>query len=308
MPAGSDAAALDTFDGMIDWPRLDAWMETRAEVPGSGPVTGVRKLAGGVANNVFLLERGGAAIVLRRPPKHLRPNSNETMLREARMLRALEGSGVPHPRVYAACDDEGVTGACFYLMEALEGFAQSGELPGNYATDPAWRRAMGEELVRAAVALGKLDYGAAGLADFGKPENWHARQVERWRSQLEGYAANTGYDPGELPHVEEVGRWLTDNLPADRRIGLVHGDLQFPNVMFSLRAPRISGVIDWELASLGDPLLDLGWILSSWYEDGDPEGKSPMVRPWDGFLSRAGLVELYGELSGRDMRDRKSVV
>src|SRR3546814_1302136 len=95
--------------------------------------------------------------------------------------------------------------------------------------------------------------------------------------------------------------WLNDELPDNRRIGIVHGDLQFPNVMFSLQAPRISGVVDWELASLGDPLLDLGWILSSWSEAGDPDGKNPMVRPWDGFLTRAELVRLYGELSGRDM-------
>ena len=108
------------------------------------------------------------------------------------------------------------------------------------------------------------------------------------------------YD-GALPHVDAVGRWLTDNLPADRRIGIVHGDLQFPNVMFSMHAPRISGVVDWELASLGDPLLDLGWILSSWWEEGDPEGKNPLVKPWDGFLSRAELVRRYGEISGRNM-------
>ena len=292
--------ALDDFGGQIDWPRLNPWIAAQ-DVPGSGPVTAVHKLAGGLQNSVFLISRGGEDLILRRPGKHLKPKSNETMLREARVLMALEGSAVPHPRVLATCADPEVIGACFYLMEPLEGFARSGELPGQYGTDAGWRRAMGEELVKAAAALGVVDHVAAGLADLGKPDQWHERQVERWRSQLEGYAATPGYDPGELPHVDAVGRWLGDNLPSDRRIGLVHGDMQFPNVMFSLKTPRISGVLDWELVSLGDPLLDLGWILSSWSEAGDPEGKAPMVRPWDGFLSRRELVELYGSLSGRNM-------
>lgn len=300
MSTDSNDIVLDDFGGLINWPRLNDWIAVH-DVPGSGPVTAVHRLAGGLANNVFLLNRGGEEIILRRPGTHLKANSNATMVREARVLKALTGSDVPHPRCFALCEDDSVIGAAFYLMQPLEGFAKSGDLPGQYATDASWRRAMGEELVTAAVALGKVDHAAVGLADLGKPDNWHERQVARWLSQLEGYAATPGYDPAELPYVDEVGRWLTDNLPSDRRIGIVHGDMQFPNVMFSLRAPRISGVIDWELASLGDPLLDLGWILSSWWEDGDPEGKGPMVTPWDGFLPRAELVRLYGAQSGRDM-------
>jgi len=290
------------IEGLIDRGRLNDWIAGR-DLPGSGPVTGFTKLKGGLQNAVFLVERDGGSFVLRRPPARLRDGHNATMLREARVLTALAGSAVPHPSVYAVCDDPAIIGACFYLMEPIEGFARSGELPGNYATDASWRRAMGDELVRAAAALGAVDHQAVSLADLGKPENWHARQVERWRSQLEGYATATpGYDPRALPHFDEVGRWLSDNLPEDRRIGIVHGDLQFPNVMFSLAAPRIAAVLDWELASLGDPMLDLGWILSSWFEEGDPEGKSPMVKPWDGFLPRAELIALYGERSGRDMR------
>ena len=294
------SAMLDDFKGALDWPKLAIWIAEN-DLPGSGPVTAVEKLRGGLQNAVFKLERGGTSLILRRPPVKIRDGHNATMLREARILKALAGSGVPHPDVYAVCDDLSVTGACFYLMEPLEGFAKSGDLPEPYASDPSWRHAMGEELVKAAVALGTFDYQAAGLSDLGKPDNWHVRQVERWRSQLEGYAATPGYSPADLPFVDEVGRWLSDNLPANRHIGIVHGDLQFPNVMFSIKARKISGVLDWELASLGDPLLDLGWVLSSWYEEGDPEGKSPMVKPWDGFMTRKELVDLYGALSGRDM-------
>ncbi|HEX7854941.1 MAG TPA: phosphotransferase family protein [Sphingobium sp.] len=301
MPEQAGETTLDTFDGLIDWSRLNDWMTTKT-LPGSGPATGVRKLSGGLQNAIFLIERGSDRMVLRRPSRNGKPKGNETMLREARILTALEGSTVPHPQLYAACDDESIIGAAFYLMAPLEGIAKSGALEGDYATDPTWRRAMGEELVTAAVAMASLDYEAAGLGDLGKPDNWHARQVERWRSQLEGYAtAMPAYNPNDLPHFAEIGRWLSDNIPTDQRIGIVHGDFQFPNVMFSLKAPKISGVLDWELASLGDPLLDLGWVLSSWWEEGDPEGKGPMVQPWDGFLSRADLIDLYGALSGRDM-------
>ena len=291
---------IDDFGGLIDWPRLNAWIAGRP-VPGAGPVTAARKLAGGVQNNVFLLERGGESMVLRRPSRQLRAHSNETMLREARILDALAGSAVPHPAVYAVCDDPAVIGACFYLMSPLEGFAPSGQLPGRYATDASWRRAMGEEMVRAAAALGSIDPAAVGLQGLGKPADWHERQVGRWRSQLDGYRSMPGYDGGGLPHVDEVERWLRDHLPEDRRIGLIHGDLQFANVLFSLASPRISGVVDWELATLGDPLLDLGWVLGSWWEEGDPDGKRPLVVPWENFMPRAELARLYGEIAGRSL-------
>lgn len=291
---------LDNFGGLIDWDRFNAWLETE-NAPGKGPVTAVRKLKGGLQNNVFLVERGGGSFVLRRPGKHLRPESNKIILREGRVLRALKTSAVPHPEVYAVCEDPEVIGACFYMMTPLNGFTPSGALPGEYATNPNWRAAMGDELVKSAAALAAVDPAAVGLSDLGKPDDWHARQVSRWRSQLEGYAATPGYDPKALPHVDAVGNWLSDNLPSDRRIGLIHGDFQFANVMFAYDAPRIAGVIDWELTTLGDPMLDLGWVLASWLEPGDPEGKKPLVQPWETFRSRADLVKLYGELTDRDM-------
>jgi aminoglycoside phosphotransferase (APT) family kinase protein len=290
---------LDDFGGLLIWERLDPWLDGHG-APGTGCVNSVRKLKGGIQNNVFLLERGGASFVLRRPSKHLRSESNKTILREGRVLRAIKDSAVPHPEVYAVCDDPEVTGACFYIMSALEGFAPSGVLPGEYATDASWREAMGSELVRAAAALAAVEPDKVGLADLGKPDDWHARQVARWRSQLEGYRSTPGYDPQNLPHVDAVGAWLSANLPNDRRIGLIHGDFQFANVMFSLKAPGISGVVDWELTTLGDPMLDLGWILTSWLEPGDPSGKRPLVTLWENFASRDDLVTEYLALTGRD--------
>jgi aminoglycoside phosphotransferase (APT) family kinase protein len=292
--------ALDNFGGLLNWPNLQAWIETQ-DLPGSGPATRVEKLTGGSQNNLFVIWRGDESFVLRRPPLHPRANSNDTMLREARILKALAGSNVPHPRFYGVCADTSVIGVCFYVMEPLEGFSPNGQLPGGYAQDRSWRAAMGPEFVRAAAALAAVDHKAAGLADLGKPDDWHARQVARWRSQLDGYREMPNYDGHALPHVDEIGVWLSDHVPSDGRIGVIHGDFQFPNVMFSLKAPRISGLIDWELSSLGDPMLDMAWVLSSWWEDGDPEGKSPMVQPWDGFTPRAELIRLYGEATGRDM-------
>jgi len=294
--------ALDDFEGLLDWSRLDAWLDGQSGIPGRGPVHSVKRLAGGTQNNVFLMGRAGGTFVLRRPGKHLRPKSNATMMREARVLAALKGSGVPHSELYATCEDPAVIGASFYIMAPLEGFSVIGSLPGRWGSDPAWRRAMGEELVRAAVALGAIDPEAVGLGDYGKAENWHVRQVERWRSQLEGYRELPGYDGHDLAGVDQVGRWLSDN-QVTGPVSIIHGDYQHPNIMFSLERPVISGLIDWELSSLGDPLLDFGWLLQNWHEDGDPPGHEPPCTPWQGFLTRQELVRLYGELSGRDMAD-----
>lgn len=291
---------LDDFGGLLNWEALQDWIN-RNDVPGSGAVTCVERLSGGTQNNVFLISRGAGQFVLRRPSLHLRSNSNATILREARVLRALAGSDVPHPRVFAVCEDPGVIGACFYAMAPLEGFTPWGDLPGRYGADRAWRHSMGGALVHAAAALGALDYRAIGLSDLGKADDWHARQVPRWRSQLEGYKDLPNYPGHSLPFVDEIGQWLLETVPADQRIGVIHGDLNICNAMFSLRSPRVSGIIDWELSTLGDPMLDLGWILASWSAPGDPEGQSPLVSPWDGFMSRAELVRLYCEASGRDM-------
>lgn len=291
---------LDTFGGLLNWDNLQDWVAAN-DLPGSGPIDSATPLAGGSQNALFMLTRGSERLVLRRPPKHPRPNNNETMRREARLLSCIAGSDVPHAALYAMCDDESVLGATFYVMAPLEGFSPRGPLPGQYATDASWRREMGADMIRAGAALTTVDYVGRGLADFGKAENWHGRQVDRWRSQLEGYRQMENYPGQSLPFVDETGQWLNDNLPGDGQIRLIHGDFQYPNVMYFDDKPKISGLIDWELASLGDPLLDLGWMLSSWSDENDPEGKSPVVTPWDGFLSRSELVTLYGEVTGRDM-------
>src|SRR5580704_781346 len=139
------------------------------DLPGSGPVTGAVKLKGGSQNNIFLLRRGPELMVLRRPPLHLRPNSDETMVREARVLAALSGTDVPHPDLYSLCQDTTVIGTCFYLMQPIDGFSPGGALPGRYATQAEWRRRLVEEMVEGAARLGAIDHLAAGVKDFGRP-------------------------------------------------------------------------------------------------------------------------------------------
>jgi aminoglycoside phosphotransferase (APT) family kinase protein len=293
---------LANFDGLLDWGPLQAWIAAQATIPGTGPVTAVELLPGGSQNNIFLLTRAsGDQAVLRRPPRHLRKNSNDTMLREARVLRAIAGSGVPHPEFYAACDDLGVIGVTFYVMGAIDGFTPAGALPGRYASDPAWRRAIAFELVDAAARLGAVDAHAVGLGDFGKPDRWLERQVARWRAQLDGYSELDGYDGPDLKGVGRVGDWLEANRPADCHIGVIHGDYQFANVMFARDAPKLAAVVDWELSTLGDPLLDLAWLLAAWHEPDDPPGKPMQFAWWDDMPSRADLVARYAAVSDRDV-------
>lgn len=296
---------LSDFDGLLRWPELQAWISEQPDLPGAGPVTAVAQLSGGSQNNIFLMTRGtgadAARFVLRRPPTHLRANSNTTMAREARVLGAIAGTGVRHPALYAASTDHDVIGVSFYCMEAIDGFTPMGQLPGRYATDPSWRRAMAFEMVDCAAELGAVDPNEVGLADFGKPDNWLERQVSRWQSQLDGYSELAGYGRPDIDDVDRVGEWLDANRPSECRIGIIHGDYQFANVMMAHDKPTLAAALDWELSTLGDPLLDLGWILQSWIEPGDLPGKGPQCAPWDGMPTRAELIDRYAELTGRDM-------
>lgn len=298
----TDDAGLSDFDGLLRWGPLQDWVAA-SDLPGSGPVTGAVQLTGGSQNNIFLLTRGDARMVLRRPPRHLRPNSDDTMLREARVLAALAGTDVPHPELYDVCADTDVLGCCFTVMSVVDGFTPSGELPGRYATDPSWRRDLGFAMVDGAAALAAVDPVAVGLADFGRPDHWIERQVGRWRSQLDGYASFEGYGEPDLPGVDRVGDWLAANAPTDFRLGLIHGDLQFANVMARHDQPELAGIVDWELSTLGDPRLDLGWLLTAWLEPGDPPGRGGYARPWDAFPSRAELVARYHERTGLSVDD-----
>ena len=285
----------------INLTRLLSWMEAKGL--GEGPLTGLESLTGGSMNILAKFERAGRSYVLRRPPVHLRKNSNETMRREARVLKALSGSDVPHPELIRACDDEGVLGAVFYLMEPVDGFNPAdGRLPAPYEGDTTWREALGLSMVDALAKLHRLDYRQVGLEGFGKPEGFLDRQVDRWRGQLESYAQIEGWPgPAGLPHVAEIAKWLEGCVPADFSPGILHGDFLLHNVMARPNKPELAAIIDWELATVGDPLLDLGWLIASWPSSEEEVGLFVGAKPWDGFPKADDLVAAYAARSDRDL-------
>jgi len=301
MAGGGTASVVPGGDQ--DWAELvpldvlSAWMD--AAGLGHGPIEAPRLLTGGTQNILLRFERGGRGYVLRRPPKHLRANSNETMRREARVLAALAGTDVRHPALIAACPEEDVIGAAFYLMAPVEGFLPRDEMPALHAGDAGIRRRMGLEMADAIAALGQVDFAAKGLGDLGKADGYLARQVPRWRGQLESYAEHAGW-PGMagLPGVERIGAWLEAHRPARFRPGLIHGDFHFGNVLFSRSGPELAAMVDWELTTLGDPLVDLGGLLSGWPADGAEVGP---VKPWAGFPTRGEMLARYAERTGWDV-------
>jgi aminoglycoside phosphotransferase (APT) family kinase protein len=281
----------------VDPERLASWMDGRGL--GSGPITEVVELTGGTQNILLRFTRAGRDYVLRRPPLHKRANSDETMRREARVLAALAGSDVPHPGLIAACPDEDVLGAAFYLMEPVDGVNPSEEMPERLAADAAWQYRLGLSMVDGIAAIGRVDLAARGLSDFGRAEGWLERQVGRWRRQLDSYAEIANYPGPPLPHVDEVGRWLTEHRPGTWQPGLLHGDVHFANVLIRRDAPELVAFVDWELATVGDPLLDLGHLLATW--PARPATVAKVVLP--GLPPQDVVVERYAEQSGRDVTD-----
>jgi len=283
---------------LINLQALRTWMD--AQGLGTGALENMQRLAGGTQNILLRFHRDGVDYVLRRPPEHLRENSNETMRREARMLAALAHTDVPHPPLVAACSDLSVLGVAFYLMRPVAGFNPSRGLPQPHAGSAQMQHRMGLSLVEGIAALGALDYRALGLGDFGRPEGFLQRQVARWRTQLDSYAALPGW-PGAsaLPGVERVATWLQMQCPSTFTPGILHGDYHLSNVMYRHDSPELAAIVDWELTTIGDPLIDLGWLLATWP---DPVlGNFSAVTPWIGFPDADELIAHYGAHSTRDL-------
>jgi aminoglycoside phosphotransferase (APT) family kinase protein len=277
------------------WDAIGAWMD--AEGLGAGPVIEIEYLLGGTQNIVARFQRGSEAYVLRRGPLHLRPASNDVMRREMRVLTALAGSDVPHPRVLATCPDgEPLGGAAFYLMEPVEGFTATEPLPPAVASDVELRRSLAFSAVDAAVLLHAVDHRAVGLADFGRPEGYLERQVPRWRKQLDGYHQFDGWPGPELPGLDRVSDWLEQYRPSGFVPGITHGDLHLSNLLYR-PSGEVAAIIDWEMCTIGDPLVDIGWLLATW-----PEGDGGQtLRTIGGLPTRDEIIERYAARSGRDL-------
>ena len=268
---------------------------------GEGPITDITPLTGGTQNILLRFRQDDRLFVLRRPPVHLRSNSNETMRREARVLAAIADTGVPHPRLIAACSDETVLGAAFYLMQPVDGFNASEGLPSPHRNSSEMRRRMGLALAEGIAALAALDYQALGLGDLGRPENYLERQVARWKSQLESYGDQSGWPgAGSIPGVEVVGSWLEAHRPKASAPGIIHGDYHLANVMYRRDSGELAAIVDWELTTVGDPLIDLGWLMATWPTDDVSPAEAP-VTPWEGFPTIDELVAHYGRHSDRDL-------
>jgi aminoglycoside phosphotransferase (APT) family kinase protein len=251
-----------------------------------------RPIGDGHSNVTFVLSTG---VVLRRPPRGPLPPSAHDVLREARLLRALEPTPVRTPRVLAACADAEVIGAPFYVMERIDGEVITTALP-EPLDSPAERGRIASELVEALVELHAADWTELELAGFGRPSGYLERQLRRFAGLWEHNRTR------EVPEVAQVGRWLAENLPPERPARIVHGDYRLGNVMFEASAPaRLAAILDWEMATIGDPLADVGYMLSHWRERGDPPSRFTLqtVTEGDGFPDRRGLVELYARRSGR---------
>lgn len=284
----------------VDLDRLTAWLDD--EGIGSGPLTDVRPLGGGTQNVMLRLRRGERDLVFRRGPRHLRPRSNDALRRELKVLVALDATDVPHPRAIASAeaDVEGFGGAVFYVMEPVTGFNPAVEVPAPYDTDPALRHRAGLAVARALAGLGAVDHVAVGLGDLGRPEGFLERQVPRWRAELASYSGHEGYDGPQLPGIEELGDWLEANRPAEWSPGLIHGDYHLANVMLAPEGGDVAAIVDWEMCTVGDPLMDLGALLVTWYRGEETE----VV---DAALARAGGIptpeELVAEYAAHSVRD-----
>ena len=298
----STSRADDTDSDLgVDLDRLAGWLDGQGI--GEGPLEDVRPLGGGTQNVMLRFRRGDHDLVFRRGPRHLRPRSNDSLRRELQVLRALDATDVPHPRAVAAGEEdvEGFGGSVFYLMEPVDGFNPAVEVPAPYDGDPALRHRAGLSVARALARLAAVDHVAVGLGDLGRAEGFLERQVARWRSELASHADLEGYDGALLPGVEELGGWLEAHRPAVWEPGLLHGDYHLANVMLARDGGDVAAIVDWEMCTVGDPLMDLGALLITWYR-GDPlEVVDAAIARAGGLPTREELLAEYADHSTRDL-------
>jgi aminoglycoside phosphotransferase (APT) family kinase protein len=290
---------MSEITSVVDAGRLGRWMDA-VGLPGSGAPLEHAFVSGGSQNEIFEIRRGDLRAALRRPPENPPPGRNEGIVREWRIIEALDGTDVPHTEALALCTDQDVLGCTFYLMGFVEGWSPmslDGSWPEPFATDPEARRGLGFQLVDGIAKLARVDWRARGLGDLGRPDGFHERQVERWTRFLERVRMR------DLPGLDVATAWLASHKPIDYVPGIMHGDYQFANVMFSHGAPaRLAAIVDWEMGTVGDPKLDLGWVMQGW-PDGASEATSTSYVDLAGMPTRSELLAYYSAASGRQVDD-----
>ena len=287
----------------LDWPKLVAFMRAH-HVEGVGPPLTVKQFRGGHSNLTYLLRFGDSVEwVVRRPPFGPLPPGGHDMAREYRVLSRLWEGFEQAPRAILFSDDSSIIGAPFFVMQRRSGFVIPNRrpLPPGIATDPTTFRHMSEGFIDALADLHSVDYEKIGLSALGRPDGFVRRQITGWMDRWE--KAKTG----EVPLMNKLGAWFLENIPAAQKPVLLHNDFYLHNVMFAPdNSGRVVGVFDWEMSTLGDPMIDVGTALNYWRDPDDPpellelsEGYAHTTRP--GFLKRAELVERYAKRTGRDL-------
>ena len=289
-------------DNVIDVGPLSDWMD-QAALPGKGEPLTTRFLSGGTQNVIYELRRAEHSCILRMPPPDAPPDRDKGILREWRIIEALDGTDVPHTEAVRVCPDATVLGRPFYLMGFVDGWSpmdlDQRRWPDPFDTDLTARAGLSYQLAEGIALLSKVDWQAKGLHDLGRPDGFHERQVDRWTAFFERIKGR------EVDGLDIATDWLRSHRPLDIVPGLMLGDYQFANVMYRHGAPaRLAAIVDWEMGTVGDPKLDLGWMVQSWPEDtGAPTESDMSYVDMHGMPSRTEVVDHYAKVSGRQVDD-----
>jgi aminoglycoside phosphotransferase (APT) family kinase protein len=284
---------------VIDVERLATWMDGAGLAKGE-PVE-LRFISGGTQNEIYEIRRGDRHCAMRIPPPEAPAPRDEGIVREWRIIEALGGTDVPHTEAIALCTDPAVLGRTFYLMGYVDGWSPMGvdRWPEPFDQDLAARQGLAYELVEGIARLSQVDWRAKGLDDLGRPDGFHERQVDRWTRFVERIKGR------DLPGFDEAAAWLRAHKPIDYIPGIMHGDYQFANVMFRHGGPaRLAAIVDWEMGTVGDPKLDLAWVVQGWPEDTSaPDDAFASYVDMTGMPSRDAILDRYAEVSGRQVDD-----
>lgn len=292
----------------LDWERLEAWLREvlrASDVPELDlrEHMAVAQFPGGHSNLTYQVRFGATELVVRRPPFGPVPPTAHDMGREYRWLSAVHPVFSLAPRVFALCDDPSIIGAIFYVMERRHGIVVREDEPPSIKDHPAVRRQVSLALIDALADLHAIDIEAAGLAHLGKPQGFVERQVRGWADRWSRSRTS------DVPDMEKLSQWLLESLPPNpTRPTIVHGDFKLDNLMLDATDPQyLVAVFDWEMAALGDPLVDLGILLAYWAaaEAPGPRDSLATVTTRPGWLTSNELVDRYGARSGRDLSTLK---
>jgi aminoglycoside phosphotransferase (APT) family kinase protein len=285
----------------LDTAKLADWLDGQ-DVPGKGAPLTSRYISGGSQNAIFEITRGDLHGALRIPPPSAPASRDDGIIREWRIIEALDGTEVPHTKAIAVCEDPGVLGRTFYIMGFVDGWSPMNlddrKWPAPFDTDLDARAGLGYQLAEGIALLSKVDWQAKGLQTLGRPDGYHERQVQRWTGFFDRIKGR------DLPGMEVASAWLNEHKPIDFVPGLMHGDYQFANVMYQHGGPaRLAAVVDWEMGTVGDPKLDLAWMVQGWPDDPNNPDNDWSYVDMVGMPTRDQVVAHWADVAGRQVDD-----